>query len=491
MNDSRVNGAKADGGAMNTGPIHGDYDVAVIGAGPAGLAAATVCAHAGLSTVLFDEQASPGGQIYRAITETPLRRAATLGKDYWRGRPLAQAFQASGAQYVPGATVWSLTRELEIGVSVGGGSVLTQARRVILATGALERPFPIAGWTLPGVLTAGAAQILLKSAGLVPQGRTVLAGCGPLLWLLAWQYLNAGAGIDLVLDTTPPENRARAWPHLWSFLRSPYFRKGLSLLLSVRGKVPVVSGVTALRAEGGDKVEAVVYRRRDGAEMRVATDTLLLHQGVVPNVNLAMSVGVEHRWDDEQLCWSPVLDRSARAYTGATSIEGISIAGDGAGIAGALSAEFRGTLAGIAAVRALRPGARVPDEANARHGLAHHERGRRFVDLLYRPATPFRQPQGDTIVCRCEEVTARQIVDTVALGCPGPNQMKSFLRCGMGPCQGRLCGLTVTELIAATRGVSPQDVGYYRLRPPVKPITVAELAALPKTEAAIKAAVRL
>jgi bacterioferritin-associated ferredoxin len=93
-------------------------------------------------------------------------------------------------------------------------------------------------------------------------------------------------------------------------------------------------------------------------------------------------------------------------------------------------------------------------------------------------------------VCRCEEVTAGQIVDTVALGCTGPNQMKAFLRCGMGPCQGRECGLTVTELIAQARGVSPQEVGYYRLRPPVKPITLGELGSLPKNEAALRSVAR-
>ena len=99
-------------------------------------------------------------------------------------------------------------------------------------------------------------------------------------------------------------------------------------------------------------------------------------------------------------------------------------------------------------------------------------------------------PDGDTIVCRCEEVTARQVGDAVALGVAGPNQMKAFLRCGMGPCQGRLCGLTVTELIAQARGVEPQEVGYYRLRPPVKPITLAELASLPKNEAALRSVAR-
>jgi NADPH-dependent 2,4-dienoyl-CoA reductase/sulfur reductase-like enzyme len=272
--------------------VRGSYDVAVIGAGPAGLAAAASCARAGLATVLFDEQQSPGGQIYRAITETPLKRESLLGQDYWHGAKLVAEFETSGAQYVSGATVWSLTRELEIGVSVEGHSQVASARRVILATGALERPFPIPGWTLPGVMTAGAAQILLKSAGVAPCGRTVLAGCGPLLWLLAWQYLNAGVKLDAILDTTPSENRLHALPHLVSFLASPYFLKGLALMLAVRGKVPIISHVTQLRAEGAGRVGQVSYQRRNGAAGRMPVDTLLLHQGVVPNVNLAMSVGV-------------------------------------------------------------------------------------------------------------------------------------------------------------------------------------------------------
>ena len=122
--------------------------------------------------------------------------------------------------------------------------------------------------------------------------------------------------------------------------------------------------------------------------------------------------------------------------------------------------------------------------------LARFARGRAFLDAYYKPAVQFRRPARDTLVCRCEEVTAGQILDTVALGCTGPNQMKAFLRCGMGPCQGRECGLTVTELIAQARGVSPQEVGYYRLRPPVKPITLGELASLPKNEAALRSVAR-
>lgn len=469
-----------------SGEIKPAYDVAIVGAGPAGLAAASACARAGLATVLFDEQASPGGQIYRAITETPVKDRAILGTDYWHGEKLVREFQESGAQYVPGATVWSLTPELQLAVSCAGVSTLTDAASVILCTGALERPFPIPGWTLPGVMTAGAAQGLLKSSGLVPSGRTVLAGTGPLLWLMAWQYLNAGAKIDAILDTTPHDNRMRAWPHAFGFLRSPYFGKGMKWLLAVRGKVPVVPDVAELRAQGSEKVESVSFRTGDGGGRALPVDTLLLHQGVVPDVNLAMSAGVAHRWDDTQLCWVPLVDRN-----GGTSQPGILVAGDAAGIGGGQVAAWRGVLAAIAVIEAMRPGKKLPQAGLARTAIAQFTRGRKFLDTLYRPAKGFRQPSGETIVCRCEEVTAKQLTAAVALGVPGPNQAKAFLRCGMGPCQGRMCGLTVTEIIARERGVTPQEVGYYRLRPPVKPVMLGELARLPTSDAATKAVVRI
>jgi NADPH-dependent 2,4-dienoyl-CoA reductase/sulfur reductase-like enzyme len=471
---------------MSVMPIADKPDVAVIGAGPAGLTAAATCANAGLVTVLFDEQPAAGGQIYRSVTETPVRDTHVLGASYWRGSALVEAFVASGARYIPGATVWSLTREREIGVSFGGGSQLVTAKRVIVCTGALERPMPIPGWTLPGVMTAGAAQILLKSSGLVASARTVLAGCGPLLWLFAAQYLEAGAKLEAILDTTPGENRMRAAPHAVPFFFSSYFREGLALLRRVKREVSVIDGVTSLGAIGQGHVTSVAYARGNSAQQTIPVDNLFLHQGVAPNVNLAMSAGIEHRWDDLQLAWVPVLGSN-----GESSLEGIAIAGDGAGIAGAQAARWRGVIAGIAASRALGASISDGEERTARRELAQSLRGRRFLDALYRPAKVFRQPTGDTIVCRCEEVTAREIAQSVALGCPGPNQMKAFLRCGMGPCQGRLCGLTVTELIAEQRGVEPQAVGYYRLRPPVKPVTLGELAALPKSEAAVKAVVRM
>ena len=463
------------------------WDVAVIGAGPAGMSAATITARAGLSTVLLDENPGPGGQIYRGIAASPLANRDVLGEDYWKGLEVLNAFAGSGTVYCPRATVWSLTRERTIGVSSDGAARMLQARRVIVATGALERPMPIPGWTLPGVMSAGAAQTLLKSSALVPQGRIIMAGCGPLLWLLASQLIAAGCTIAAILETTDRSAWKRAVPHALQFAMSPYVAKGLRLLRSVQRHTRVVPGVIDIEARGAGKLREVVFRTTASGEERLAADMLLLHQGVVTNPNLALAAGVEHRWDETQLCWQPVLRGD-----GATNLDGIAIAGDGAGIAGAEAAAERGSIAALDVLKALAPAAlaSVTDEQVIRNRLSRYARGRRFLDPLYRPADQFRRPQGDTIVCRCEEVTARQIVETVPLGVVGPNQMKSFLRCGMGPCQGRLCNLTVTELIAATLEVSPTQVGTYRLRPPVKPVSLAEIAAMPKSDTAIKAVVR-
>ena len=471
---------------MTTTPKRDSYDVVVIGAGPAGLAAAANAAEAGLSTLLLDENAGPGGQVWRAIASTPVTQRDRLGADYWVGADLVQAVRSSGAEIIQRATVWSLDRNLDIGISVGGASAFVKARRVILATGALERPFPIPGWTLPGVMTAGAAQTMLKSSGLVPDSPTVIAGQGPLLWLLAAQILRLGGRIDRILDTTERRNYLAALPHAFAFLTSPYFAKGFALMREVRAKVSVVSGVSELAAAGDGRLATVTYAA-GGRRETIPTDLLLLHQGVVPNVNLAMAAGIEHRWDDVQLCWSPVLDRD-----GNTSVEGIAIAGDGAGIGGAGAAVVRGRIAARFAVEMLAPAvaAKLASMATFRASLVQAERGRVFLDTLFRPAPQFRIPSGDTIVCRCEEVTAKDILDAVAIGATGPNQLKAYRRTGMGPCQGRLCGLTVTELMAQARDKSPQEIGYYRLRAPVKPITLAELAAVPKTEADIQAVVR-
>lgn len=461
------------------------YDIAIVGAGPAGMAAATECARLGLATVVFDENAAAGGQIYRAITRNTRAVRPYLGADYWRGAGLWEAFSAATATYVPAAAVWSLERQgdvAELRVSIAGRSRIVHARRVILATGATERPMPVRGWTLPGVMSVGAAQIALKASALLPEGPVVLAGSGPLLYLYASQVLAAGGAIDAILDTTPRRNWLRAAPHLLPFLTSAYAWKGLRLLIEVTRSVRIFRSVTALEITGEQQAAGVTFTA-GGKTVSLPARSVFLHQGVIPHANLANAAGCAMDWDERQACFAPVVDAEGRSTE-----RTIFIAGDGSGIGGAVVAELDGRIAGLAAgLELLGKGS---SEELRRHGRQRKKalRGRAFIDRLYRPALSFRAPAAeDVIACRCEEVTVGAIRAAAAGGVAGPNQLKTMLRCGMGPCQGRMCAATVTELLADVQERPQADVGTYRLRPPIKPVPLSEIAALPQTPDAVHA----
>lgn len=448
------------------------YDVVVIGAGPAGMAAALTAKRRGLRVLLLDEQPQVGGQIYRSITTSDSQREAILGPDYVYGRSLARRIQADQVECWQGAAVWQVDLDKAVHVLRDGVTRRITARSIVLATGAMERPFPVPGWTLPGVMTAGAGQILLKSASVVPQVPVVLAGCGPLLYLLTAQYLRAGVTIQALLDTSGSTDWWRAMRHATALLAGwGYVAKGLGLLREIRAAaIPFHKDVSGLRIRGADSVEGVEFVS-GGRRQQIAAELVLLHHGVVPNTQVSWSLRAEHRWDAQQLCWVPVVDE-----WGQSTVPGIYIAGDSAGIGGALVAEIQGELVGIGVANAQGAGDTQSGDEQRRR-LRRHLAIRPFLDQQYRPKEEFRIPADDVLVCRCEEVTAGSIREQVRLGCVGPNQTKSFSRCGMGPCQGRQCGLTVTEVIADAAKLTPQEVGYYRIRPPLKSLTLAQIAA--------------
>ncbi len=457
-------------------------DLAIVGAGPAGMAAAITAAGLGLSVAVLDEQPEPGGQIYRGVERLAATRPhhlAWLGPDYTAGLELARAFREAKVEYLDGAQVWQIEGESagRLFYKRHGAAGMLTAKKFLIAPGSMERPMPVPGWTLPGVMTCGAAHTVLKAHGLVPQGRFVLAGCGPLLLLLAAQLVRAGIKPAAILETEI--NRWAALPRLPGFLAAPgYLGKGLGLLreLKVAG-IAVHKGVTHLAIKGDTQAREIEYTA-GGTTRTEPVDLVLLHQGVVPNGNLAWSMRLTHDWDDAQRTFRPVLDTSGRSSNPA-----VLVAGDAGGIIGAKGAEAMGRMAAFAAAADI--GKISAGDANERAGaaraeLAKHRGARPFLDALYRPQQQWiAPPDADTMVCRCEEVRAGEIRRLVTdQHCPGPNQMKSFVRCGMGPCQGRLCGLTTVEIIAECRGLPVKDIGYYRIRPPIKPITVGDLATL-------------
>ena len=456
-----------------------DADVLIVGAGPAGMAAAVTARRHGLKAHVVDEQPAPGGQIWRAVETAPAAFArAILGTAYQEGRPAAEAFRSCGADYEPETQLWQIEPGFRARLTRDGKARTLVATAVILATGAQERPVPFPGWTLPGVLTVGAAQILLKSAGEIPVGPVWIAGSGPLPLLYLVQLLRAGGAVAGYVDTTPPGQWRRALRHLPGALRGAGdLYKGLGWMATVRRSgVPIVRHGAAVEAIGRERVEALRFRTARGAGAEFAARTLLVHEGVVPSIHPALSLGCALEWNQEQDCYVPRLDG-----WGESSQKGVFIAGDGAGIAGAKAAQLRGELAALrVAVKLgrLNEATAALEARPIRKRLAHELALRPFLDALYKPRTEIFAPTDETIVCRCEEITAREIRQLAGTGQPGPNQIKTFTRAGMGPCQGRLCGYTVTRILAEAQHRPVADVGFFHVRPPLKPVTLGELACL-------------
>ena len=337
---------------------------------------------------------------------------------------------------------------------------------------------PLPGWTIPGVMPCTAADVLYKTSGYIPDGEVVLAGSGPLLLLVGCRLLDVGVQVSAFLDTSMNGALLKALPLLPNALRShKYLTRGLSLLWKIRkAGIPFYSGIQNIEALGSSKLEKLRIGK-SGKFFDVKADLLLLHNGVVPNVQITRNLGCEHRWYDVQRYWEPIVDD-----WGNTSVDHVSIAGDCGRVAGAAISEVSGHLAALETVFQLgiisqteRDNLSLPHRTE----LAKHQHVRPFLDKLFQPSKKWLIPENDkTIACRCEEVQVSEIRETVRLGISDPDSLKAMTRCGMGYCQARMCGLTVSEIIAKEKKVSPEEIGYFKVRSPILPITLGQVAGL-------------
>ena len=512
---------------MNTEPGHSHADyaersktgmkpVVVVGAGPAGLGAAGALADAGVRVVLLDQQLTPGGQLYRGLQPTiSAYRQQILGKDYSDGIDRLAVVAHPLIDYRPGATVWRIDEPAVVTYSRDGVATSLSGCDVIIATGALERPMPLPGWTLPGVTTAGAAQIMLKAHGGVASG-AVLAGSGPLLYLLAVQMIRAGTKPVALVETQTLKQQFAALRYLPAASRGiGQLMQGISYLAEIRrAGVPRYTAASQLSVEAllhqsatrgglqqdseahqdtpltsvsGDQLRFSFSHR--GKTVSIPCAHVCLHQGVIPDTQLTRSLGLQHHWHTGQQCFVPTLNEQ-----GLSSQPHVWVVGDGAVIAGGQAAWLKGAVMGATIARRMRAaetGAQLshnerstthPSATRVNKALIKALAPRRFIDALYPPDNAITTLADTTVVCRCEEITAGAIRRYAANGCEGPNQLKAFSRCGMGPCQGRYCGLTVTRVLADYHGLTPDAVGSYRIRAPIKPVTLQELASLVPTK---------
>ena len=453
-----------------------DTNVAIIGAGPAGMAAAKTLASLGIPCTILDEQPAAGGQIYRSVDQGGKQRASVLGEEYLAGAQWVQGLTHSNITTKFGASVWQIDSDNTITYSQNGQARQLTAEHILLATGAQERPFAFKGWTLPGVMSVGAAQIMLKAQGIVPE-QAVLAGNGPLLYLFASQLIKAGYPPKMILETTSDKTWRKASPHLPAALSGgrQYLFKGLKMLAQIkRAGVKHYKGIRGLAALGDDDLKQIQFTH-SGKVHTIDAQHLLVHQGVIPNTQFSRSMDIEHVWNPTQHAGQPQAD------TWGDMGEKRFIAGDGAGIGGAIAAELAGQLS---ALQIAHKQGVISEEQRNEHArpmqkqLNRELKVRPFLDTFYAPDYRDVLENNDVMVCRCEEVTSGMLRDHAQKGCLGLNQTKAFSRCGMGPCQGRMCGLTAATVLADERGIDVSEIDYMRIRAPIKPVTLQELADL-------------
>jgi D-hydroxyproline dehydrogenase subunit alpha len=459
-------------------------ELVIVGGGPAGLAAAIEARRFGVQVCLIDERPQLGGQIYKQPPAAfHVLDPARLGADYRAGRRLIDAAAESGVEVRTDTTVWAIWPKEVCFVRGGVDAGVIDAGCLLLATGAYDRPMAFPGWTLPGVMTAGGAQSLVKTQRIVPGERILLAGSGPLVLAFAAQLAGYGANIVQVVEAAPR-------PGLSDALRLIRRARGNEALLVAaasyfariaRRRIPFRYGSIIVRAEGESAVERALIARVDrewspipGSEESIDVDAVCLGYGFSPSTELARLCGCDFAWDETSGDWLPEHDAWMK-----TSIPGILVAGDGSGVAGSRVAVEAGRLAGISAARELGH-LRASDAAKAagpvRRRLDRMVAFATILNEMYRPGSgAIALVTPDTVVCRCEDVIAREIA-----GCfddvVDPNVLKTFTRVGMGRCQGRNCGRTLTRMVARSIGVQPNAVSPLTIRPPVKPVPIGAIA---------------
>ncbi|MEM7024307.1 MAG: FAD-dependent oxidoreductase, partial [Pseudomonadota bacterium] len=454
-------------------------DILVVGAGPAGLSAALAARRSGAGVLVLDERPESGGQYYKPIASSH-QTSAPPDRQFRDGETLVEAVRDAGVEVIQGATVWGAFAADDVLALIDGVATVVRPSRLILATGAYERAMPIPGWTLPGVMTTGAAQTLARAYQVAPGARVVIAGNGPLNFQLAADLVTRGVDVVAVV-----ESASRPGPRDLITLSRAFAAdgakmfEGVGYLMRLRARgIPVLWSHVAVEGRGNGRLEAVDIAPLSESGVPEVTgqstlraDTLCLGYGLVASSEIANALGCRMHFDHRHVGTLSV----ETSETGETSLPGVFAVGDGAWVAGAAVAEAAGAIAGSAAAGQLGFASRT-DEASGRK----LKEARRFQGALWRlfeaPPVSLDHLPNDTILCRCERLDVGRIRREIDRGAASLAVLKRRTRLGMGRCQGRYCTPIAAHLLTKRTRRSRQLDDAFAPRLPAKPFPAAALA---------------
>jgi NADPH-dependent 2,4-dienoyl-CoA reductase/sulfur reductase-like enzyme len=473
--------------AISPSPVVRRPQVLIVGAGPAGLAAARAAALAGAEVTVIDERTAPGGQFYKQIGKShDVVAAERLDAQMRAGRALIAEVERLGVKLLSNATLWGAFAVDRLAVSVDGVEHIFAPQRLIVAPGVYERGVPVPGWTLPGCMATGAAQTLLRSYRVLPGKRVLVAGNGPLNLQLAVELLDGGADVIAVVEAASAPRLRDAAALVRAAAGAPaLIRDGLRYRARLRrAGVPLLHSSALVEVFGDARAEACAVARIDraghpiaGTARRYAVDAVCAGYGFLPSNEIPRALGCRHSVRDARGTLATVVDGD-----GLTSVAGVYAIGDVVALAGAHAARCQGFLTGCAVARSL--GLAVPplvarEERTARRELSRHLAFQRALWTLFAaPPLDVQLARADTLVCRCEGVTRADIERALERGACTAGAVKRRTRAGMGRCQGRYCASLVQAMVTsvAPSGATPRDeLGALAPRAPVKPVRISDL----------------
>ncbi len=456
--------------------------VAIVGAGVAGLAAADLLARHRVPTLMVDENPFPGGRFLGNAARTSRKFPLAGGMEKEAAALLSRLSSRDSISLMSGTqAVGFFEPETLLVASDSGGLHEVRTSFLVLATGARERFLPFPGWTLPGVFSTGAVQILIEHHGVLPARRFVVAGKGPLPLKTARLLAGAGCGIrGFFLESTPTGSFSFV-PHLFHLRRRVMEGLFWGVELITKRVLPRF-GYRILEARGKNRVEEVVVGRipRSGTAFKeefrtIRTDAVAVGHGFSANVELPAQAGCALGYDARLGGWHVAVDENME-----TSLPDVFAAGEITGIGGAAKSIIEGRLS--AATILLRLGRLSPQEHHRMKTMLLQARRRelnfgRILNAWCRTdLSLYKTLPNETIVCRCEEVSLGEIKNAVREGHEDLHTLKKRTRCGMGRCQGRICGPILMDIFCTFTGRSPEDAGPLSVRPPVKPVSLDVLA---------------